>query len=177
MPSVRCAGPADAGPATVAAMDPVLRHLIANARSEAVRLQFLQTPAAEYTTTQDVRILAGSYNVNGRAPPSSTDLREWLAVRGPHGEPDLVAVGFQELVPLNASNVVMGASPRLIFMPHIDEVALLCRHVHAKLDACITIYQTPSSSVLLHSQVLKLDLGHLIKHDRKAVAKNNNYSD
>ena len=92
-------------------MDPVLRHLIANARSEAVREQFLQTPAAEYTTHQGVRILAGSYNVNGRAPPQGVDLREWLAVGGEHGQPDLVAVGFQELVPLSASNVVMGGVP------------------------------------------------------------------
>ena len=94
-------------------MDPVLRHLIANARSEAVRVQFLQTPSAEYTTHQQVRLLTASYNVNGRAPPPGTDLREWLAVGGPHGEPDIVAVGFQELVPLNASNVVMGEMPTL----------------------------------------------------------------
>ena len=89
-------------------MDPVLRHLITNARSEAVRVQFLQAPTTEYTTHQGVTVLAASYNVNGRAPPPDADLREWLAMGGSHGEPNVVAVGFQELVPLNASNVVMG---------------------------------------------------------------------
>ena len=89
-------------------MDPALLHLLANARSEAVRVQFTETPASEYTTHKGLSVLTASYNVNGRHPPPGADLREWLSVGGKHGEPDLVAVGFQELVPLNASNVVMG---------------------------------------------------------------------
>lgn len=49
----------------------------------------------------------GTYNVNGRLPPAGMDLSPWLNVAL---EPDIVAVVFQEIVPLNASNVVMGAS-------------------------------------------------------------------
>ncbi len=49
----------------------------------------------------------GTYNVNGRVPPPGLDLSPWLNVAS---EPDIVAVAFQEIVPLNASNVVMGAS-------------------------------------------------------------------
>ncbi|KAK9792500.1 hypothetical protein WJX73_010349 [Symbiochloris irregularis] len=98
----------DTGTGATANIDPVLRHLLANARSEAVREQFLQTPPAEYTKYEGLRLLVGSYNVNGRAPAQDADLREWLAIG--LDKPDLVAVGFQELVPLSASNVVMGAS-------------------------------------------------------------------
>ena len=47
---------------------------------------------------------AATLNVNGRSP-AAPDLSQWLRV---HPEPDIVAVGFQEIVPLSASNVVMG---------------------------------------------------------------------
>lgn len=49
----------------------------------------------------------GTYNVNGRLPAGELDLSPWLNVAS---DPDIVAVAFQEIVPLNASNVVMGAS-------------------------------------------------------------------
>ena len=48
----------------------------------------------------------GTYNVNGRRPPADLDLRPWLDMT--NHQADVVAVGFQEVVPLNAGNVVMG---------------------------------------------------------------------
>ena len=48
----------------------------------------------------------GTYNVNGRRPPADLDLRPWLDMA--NHQADIVAVGFQEVVPLNAGNVVMG---------------------------------------------------------------------
>ena len=48
---------------------------------------------------------AATYNVNGRKPPASLDLQPWLA--GGQGA-DIVAVGFQEIVPLSAGNVMTG---------------------------------------------------------------------
>ena len=42
--------------------------------------------------------------MNGRAPPA-VDLSDWLNVCP---TPDILAIGFQEVVPLNASNVVLG---------------------------------------------------------------------
>ncbi len=51
-----------------------------------------------------------TYNVNGRAS-SKVDLSDWLKVRP---VPDIVAVGFQEIVPLNASNVVFGERTRIL---------------------------------------------------------------
>ena len=48
----------------------------------------------------------GTYNVNGRRPPADLDLRPWLDMANQPA--DIVAVGFQEVVPLNAGNVVMG---------------------------------------------------------------------
>jgi len=53
----------------------------------------------------------GTYNVNGRRPPADLDLRPWLDMSNHMA--DIVAVGFQEVVPLNAGNVVMGRLPEL----------------------------------------------------------------
>lgn len=47
----------------------------------------------------------GTYNVNGRKPPLGLDLKPWLAAAP---EADVVVAGFQEIVPLNASNVMNG---------------------------------------------------------------------
>ena len=49
---------------------------------------------------------AGTYNVNGRKPPPGLDLRPWLAGAP---ESDIIVIGFQEIVALNASNVMNGA--------------------------------------------------------------------
>lgn len=49
---------------------------------------------------------AGTYNVNGRLPPASLDLRPWIDITT--HQPDIVALAFEEIVPLNAQNVVMG---------------------------------------------------------------------
>lgn len=51
----------------------------------------------------------GTYNVNGRKPAEGTELGAWL--RAGEGA-DVVAVGFQEVVPLNAGNVMIGAGIR-----------------------------------------------------------------
>ena len=48
-----------------------------------------------------------TFNVNGRPPPPQVDLSQWLRA---DAEADVLAVGFQEIVPLSAGNVVMGAS-------------------------------------------------------------------
>ena len=46
-----------------------------------------------------------TFNVNGRPPPLQVDLSRWLRA---DADADVLAVGFQEIVPLSAGNVVMG---------------------------------------------------------------------
>ena len=87
-------------------------------------------PAVPAATTAAVlvRVLlqAGTYNVAGKKPPAGLKLHDWLdqwkhcwpketapapgqpAAAG--DGPDIVAVGFQEVVPLSAGNVIAGPS-------------------------------------------------------------------
>jgi hypothetical protein len=70
---------------------------------------------------------AGTYNVAGKRPPNGLKLHEWLhqwkdcwpqtaaatgsaAASAAGGGPDIVAIGFQEVVPLSAGNVFAGPS-------------------------------------------------------------------
>jgi hypothetical protein len=64
---------------------------------------------------------AGSYNVGGKKPPPGLRLHSWInmwqdnwperdaaSMLGNTEGPDIVAVGFQEIVPLSAGNVIAG---------------------------------------------------------------------
>ncbi|ONK65021.1 uncharacterized protein A4U43_C07F32650 [Asparagus officinalis] len=59
--------------------------------------------AAQFTDTQDYSVFVATWNVGGKSPPNYLNLDEWL-----HSSPpaDLYVLGFQEIVPLNAGNVL-----------------------------------------------------------------------
>ncbi|CAK9154408.1 unnamed protein product [Ilex paraguariensis] len=52
---------------------------------------------------QNHSIFVGTWNVGGKSPPSNLNLEDWL-----HGSPpaDIYVLGFQEIVPLNAGNIL-----------------------------------------------------------------------
>jgi phosphatidylinositol-bisphosphatase len=51
----------------------------------------------------------GTYNVAGKKPPVNLKLSEWLDQAGPKKQAaDVVVLGFQEIVPLSAGNVIAG---------------------------------------------------------------------
>ncbi|XP_039146430.1 type IV inositol polyphosphate 5-phosphatase 7-like isoform X1 [Dioscorea cayenensis subsp. rotundata] len=59
--------------------------------------------AAQVTEIQDYRIFVATWNVGGRSPPSCMNLEDWLHASPPA---DIYVLGFQEIVPLNAGNVL-----------------------------------------------------------------------
>ncbi|XP_075487338.1 type I inositol polyphosphate 5-phosphatase 2 [Primulina tabacum] len=61
-----------------------------------------------YINTKDVRVTIGTWNVSGRLPNDNLDIDEWLCIQEPA---DMYILGFQEVVPLNAGNV-LGAENR-----------------------------------------------------------------
>ncbi|XP_062214353.1 type I inositol polyphosphate 5-phosphatase 4-like [Phragmites australis] len=94
--------------------------------------------AARQTEVQDYRIFASTWNVGGKSPPKGLNLDEWL-----HSSPpaDIYVLGFQEIVPLNAGNV-LGTEDNL---PAKKWVSLIRRTLNKNPGAsCYGGYRTPS---------------------------------
>ncbi|GLU05451.1 hypothetical protein SLE2022_225520 [Rubroshorea leprosula] len=62
-----------------------------------------ETLRAQYINTKDVRVTVGTWNVAGRAPSDDLEIDDWLCTKEPA---DIYIIGFQEVVPLNAGNVL-----------------------------------------------------------------------
>ncbi|KAL6624363.1 hypothetical protein ACP70R_031684 [Stipagrostis hirtigluma subsp. patula] len=63
-------------------------------------------PSSSWRPPKDLRMFVGTWNVGGRAPHGGLDLSDWL-IDGPDSSPaDIYILGFQEIVPLNAGNVL-----------------------------------------------------------------------
>eukprot|EP00899_Mesostigma_viride_P006259 jgi/Mesvir1/15634/Mv03239-RA.1 len=72
------------------------------ARKEWVR-RTVQGLRHEYTTSEDLRILVATWNVNGQPCDTADHLEGWI---DPQEHFDLVVVGFQEVIPISAGNVL-----------------------------------------------------------------------
>ncbi|KAJ7972761.1 putative Type I inositol polyphosphate 5-phosphatase [Quillaja saponaria] len=59
--------------------------------------------AAQVTYVNSYRIFLATWNVAGKSPPSYLNLEDWLHTSPPA---DIYVLGFQEIVPLNAGNVL-----------------------------------------------------------------------
>jgi hypothetical protein len=89
------------------------RHPLAKDWSErisspAVRREFMGESIDSYTRRRALRVFAGTWNANGKAPGTSVELETWICRGGvKRGEPaDVVVIGFQEIVPLNVGKVL-----------------------------------------------------------------------
>ncbi|KAF7301871.1 Inositol polyphosphate phosphatase [Mycena indigotica] len=70
---------------------------------ESVRMA-LENRLNEYSSTKPSTIFIGTWNVNGRPPSES--LLPWLFPRDAINDPDMFVLGFQEIVPLTAQQIV-----------------------------------------------------------------------
>ena len=74
-----------------ARLDPALAHLLASARSDALRQEFLKAEPSSYATEHAVRIYAATYNLNGALASAAADpicgqiLSGWGSLHGPAG--------------------------------------------------------------------------------------------
>ncbi|KAG6478811.1 hypothetical protein ZIOFF_062255 [Zingiber officinale] len=70
-----------------------------------IRQRMIDLDVAEVPETLHYRIFVATWNVGGKSPPSNLNLDDWL-----HSSPaaDVYVLGFQEIVPLNAGNVLGG---------------------------------------------------------------------
>ncbi|XP_038714451.1 type IV inositol polyphosphate 5-phosphatase 7-like [Tripterygium wilfordii] len=71
--------------------------------SDRVRLGKIDLDTSQVTDVNNYRIFAATWNVAGKSPPSYLSLQDWLHTSPPA---DIYVLGFQEIVPLNAGNVL-----------------------------------------------------------------------
>ncbi|KAI3449666.1 hypothetical protein Pfo_006331 [Paulownia fortunei] len=71
--------------------------------SDRVRRSKIDLDASQITDVHNYRIFVATWNVAGKSPPSYLNLEEWLHTSPPA---DIYVLGFQEIVPLNAGNVL-----------------------------------------------------------------------
>ena len=67
---------------------------------------FLRTN--EYSTTNNINIWVGTFNLNGRGNGTQEDLAAWLwpEIHQPEKHPQIVAIGFQEIVELSPQQIM-----------------------------------------------------------------------
>ncbi len=76
----------------------------------------------ECSSVHSLSVFCGSWNVNGRKPAADEDLSPWFRSAWANGgSPDLVAVGFQEIVDLNAKNLLVDRSASSEWEKRIEE--------------------------------------------------------
>lgn len=71
--------------------------------SDRVRRSKIDLDSAQVTDVNNYRIFVATWNVAGKSPPSHLNLEDWLHTSPPA---DIYVLGFQEIVPLNAGNVL-----------------------------------------------------------------------
>ncbi|XP_010559288.1 PREDICTED: type I inositol polyphosphate 5-phosphatase 2 isoform X2 [Tarenaya hassleriana] len=110
-----------------------LRHR--RGKSETLRVQ--------YINTKDIRVTVATWNVAGRLPSDDLDIDDWLCRDDPS---DVYIIGFQEVVPLSAGNV-LGAEDRGPIPKWESIIRRTLNKSHHKSDI-----QSPCNNILLRSQ-------------------------
>ncbi|ETS87634.1 hypothetical protein PFICI_01462 [Pestalotiopsis fici W106-1] len=68
----------------------------------------LSKRSSEYSSTESINMWVGTFNLNGKTNGIHEDLSPWLhpAILGKAMQPEIVAVGFQEIVELSAQQIM-----------------------------------------------------------------------
>ncbi|XP_026665499.2 type I inositol polyphosphate 5-phosphatase 5-like [Phoenix dactylifera] len=78
------------------------RH--SSSRIEGLNLCSFERPCRQPSEIQEFRIFVATWNVGGKPPHNGINLEDFLQVEG---SSDIYILGFQEIVPLNAGNVLV----------------------------------------------------------------------
>ncbi|KAG9150447.1 hypothetical protein Leryth_010837 [Lithospermum erythrorhizon] len=102
-----------------------------------------ETLRAQYINTKDVRVRVGTWNVAGRLPDENLEIDEWLHMEEPA---DIYILGFQEVVPLNAGNVLGAETRRPI--PKWEAIIRRTLNKSSELETKPKSFSAPPSPVL-----------------------------
>ncbi|XP_066383326.1 type IV inositol polyphosphate 5-phosphatase 9-like isoform X2 [Miscanthus floridulus] len=87
-------------------------------------------PQERNNKTLKYKLFASTWNVGGVAPPDDLDLSDWLD-GGDDGPYDMYVLGFQEVVPLRARNV-LGADKKRVGMRWIELIRAALNRSHSR---------------------------------------------
>eukprot|EP01127_Copromyxa_protea_P004430 TRINITY_DN14291_c0_g1_i1.p1 TRINITY_DN14291_c0_g1~~TRINITY_DN14291_c0_g1_i1.p1 ORF type:complete len:801 (+),score=169.82 TRINITY_DN14291_c0_g1_i1:726-3128(+) len=96
----------------------------------------------EYSTFHSAKIYIGTWNVNGKAPPSDIDLDQWISPENPNGKDvdhdaiSMYVFGFQEIVPLNSSSIISADETNMKNWATLLETALNERRKNSQVILC-----------------------------------------
>ncbi|KAK6250998.1 hypothetical protein SCA6_005003 [Theobroma cacao] len=107
-----------------------------------------ETLRAQYINTKDVRVTIGTWNVAGRLPCEDLEIDDWLCT---NEQADIYIIGFQEVVPLNAGNVLGAEDSRPI--PKWEAIIRRTLNKSFEPESKHKCYSAPPSPVLRTSSV------------------------
>lgn len=102
-----------------------------------------ETLRAQYINTKEVRVTVGTWNVAGRLPDEDMEIDEWLCMQEPA---DIYILGFQEVVPLNAGNVLGAENRRPV--PKWEAIIRRTLNRREEPETKLKSYSAPPSPVL-----------------------------
>ncbi|KAL5345281.1 Inositol-1,4,5-trisphosphate 5-phosphatase 1 [Pseudogymnoascus australis] len=126
----------------------------------------------EYSSTHVINIWVGTYNVNGRSDGINEDLRPWLFPDGTPGpQPEMVVVGFQEIVELSPQQIMNSDPTR-----KKGWEAAVKKHLNEHMEACGSEdrYVRLRSGQLVGAALciyVKSSVLHLVKHVEGSTKK------
>ncbi|KAK1319474.1 Type I inositol 1,4,5-trisphosphate 5-phosphatase CVP2 [Acorus calamus] len=129
---------------------PVFRNSFSEAPSVSrlanLRLSSFESPMPNLLDTQPFRTFVATWNVGGNSPHRGLNLDDFLRVDEPS---DIYVLGFQEIVPLNAGNVLVIEDNE----PAAKWLTLINQSLNKKaLDETVSCPSTPSYGTSFSSQ-------------------------
>ncbi|XP_075642134.1 type I inositol polyphosphate 5-phosphatase 2 isoform X2 [Castanea sativa] len=132
-----------------------------------------ETLRAQYINTKDVRVTIGTWNVAGRLPCEDLEIDDWLCTEEPA---DIYILGFQEVVPLNAGNVLGAEDSSPI--PKWEAIIRKTLNKSLEPESKHKCYSAPPSPVMRTSSVadvLAAEVDPLEMMSDEYVMTTNNY--
>ncbi|VAH81012.1 unnamed protein product [Triticum turgidum subsp. durum] len=106
---------------------------------KSIRLShFLAQPSSINRTTEPVRIFVSTWNVGGKAPTAELNMDDFVP---PDDRSDIYVLGFQEIVPLNAGNVLVIEDNE----PAARWLVLINQALNRPADNDTNVFQHPTS--------------------------------
>ncbi|KAJ0988386.1 hypothetical protein J5N97_006742 [Dioscorea zingiberensis] len=135
-------------------------------RIESLNLCSLDRPTQKLFEVHELRVYVGTWNVGGRAPHNDLNLEDFLQVEG---SPDIYVLGFQEIVPLNAGNVLVIEDNE----PAVKWLAIISQAINKPRDQHQTSKEDSSNGGSKHStKDSKSGLLFFQKPSLKVLSKN-----